>query len=315
VKLSVIIPTYNRCVVLEKTLTGLCNQTEPEHLHEVIVVSDGSTDGTTAVVDAFSARIPIRFVSLPKTTVSNARNAGLERAENTVVVFLDDDIVPSVHLLAEHAKFHQDFPAPEAALLGYVTWSPEVRITPFMRWYGEYGALAGYALIQSEGPISPSYLITANVSVKTEFAQRVGGFNSALTVHEDYDFGYRMAAIGLRLYFRRAALGYHYQTFTFEQACLRCKRLSSNLAPFLKTEAGRKLFRKESGLGRCMAESLARVPAAMLSPLLRFIDSDVVLPNAAYRLLYWEHANRRFRADIDRREAGTFNAPGHSSTR
>jgi GT2 family glycosyltransferase len=183
-----------------------------------------------------------------------------------------------------------------------------------MRWYGEYGALSGYALIQSEGPISPSFLTTANLSVKTEFAKRVGGFNSALTVHEDYDFGYRMAAIGLRMYFRRAALGYHYQTFTFEQACLRCKRLSSNLAPFLKTEAGRKLFRKESGLGRRMAESIARVPAAMLSPLLRFIDSDVVLPNAAYRLLYWEHANRRYRADIDGREAGTFDAPGYNSS-
>jgi glycosyltransferase involved in cell wall biosynthesis len=296
-KLSVVIPTYNRCAILEKTLAGLCNQAEPEHLHEVIVVSDGSTDGTSAVVEAFSARLPIRFLPLTKGTVSRARNTGLEQAESTVVVFLDDDIVASPNLLAEHAKFHREFPEPEAALLGYVTWPPEFRITPFMRWYGEYGALAPYSLIRGEGPISPNFLVTANVSVKKKFAQRVGGFNPDLAVHEDYDFGYRMAENGLRMYFRRDALGYHYQTFTFEQACRRCKRLNSNVEPFLATNAGREMLRKETGRSRRIIEVLARVPAAMFSPLLHLIDSDVVLPNPIYRLLYWDRANRPYRVN------------------
>jgi glycosyltransferase involved in cell wall biosynthesis len=313
-KLSVIIPTYNRCAIIEKTLAGLCNQAEPEHLHEVIIVSDGSTDGTSAVVEAFSARLPIRFLPLTKGTVSKARNSGLEQAEGTVVVFLDDDIVPSPNFLAEHAKFHRDFPAPEAALLGYVTWSPECRITPFMRWYGEYGGLAPYSLIRGEGPISPNFLVTANVSVKKEFAQRVGGFNPDLTVHEDYDFGYRMAAIGLRMYFRRDALGYHYQTFTFERACRRCKRLSSNLAPFLATNAGRELLRKKSRLSHRIIEGLARVPAAMFSPLLHFIDSDVVLPNSIYRLLYWDRANRPYRVNYLPPRGPTFNANEYNSS-
>jgi glycosyltransferase involved in cell wall biosynthesis len=296
-KLSVVIPTYNRCTILEKTLGGLCNQAEPEHLHEVIIVSDGSTDGTSAVVKAFSARLPIRFIPLTKGTVSQARNSGLEQAESAVVVFLDDDIVASPNLLAEHARFHRDFPAPEAALLGYVTWSLEFRITPFMRWYGEYGGLAGYSLIRGEGPISPNFLVTANVSVKKEFAQRVGGFNPDLTVHEDYDFGYRMAENGLRMYFRRDALGYHYQTFTFEQACRRCQRLNSNVGPFLATNAGHEMLRKETRRSRRIIEALARVPAAMFSPLLQIIDSDVVLPKSIYRLLYWDRANRPYRAN------------------
>jgi glycosyltransferase involved in cell wall biosynthesis len=312
-KLSVVIPTYNRCAILEKTLTGLCNQAEPEHLHEVIIVSDGSTDNTSAVVEGFRARLPIKFLPLTKSTVSITRNTGLDRAKSPVVVFLDDDIVPSRQFLAEHAKFHQEFPAPEAALLGYVTWSPENRISPFMRWYGEYGGLAAYSLIRGKGPISSRFLVTANVSVKKEFAQRIGGFNPKLTVHEDYDFGYRLAAMGLKMYFRREAVGYHYQSFTFEQACLRCKRLSANVAPLLATHAGRELLRRESRRSRRIIHGLARIPAAMFSPLLRFIDSDIVLPNTVYRLLYWDRANRPYRLNYLRQGAATFTAKDSNS--
>jgi GT2 family glycosyltransferase len=219
-------------------------------------------------------------------------------ATSPVVVFLDDDVIPDAQFLAEHARFHQGFPAQQEVLLGYVTWSPEGHVTPFMRWYGEYGALFGYALIQSEDSVPYDFLYTPNLSVKREFALQVGGFNETLTVHEDYEFGFRMARAGMRLHFRRSALGYHCQTFSFDQACRRSQRYSTNLASFLLTDAGRELSRKKSGPGLRMIKPIASVAAAMLSPLLGFIDSDAPLPNSVYRLLYWQHANRHRRSVI-----------------
>jgi glycosyltransferase involved in cell wall biosynthesis len=269
-------------------------------LHEVLIVSDGSTDSTAAVIEAFHGRLPIRLVSLPKGTVSIARNAGLRLATAPIIVFLDDDVVPSARFLAEHVRFHREFPEQQEVLLGYVTWSPELHVTPFMRWYGEYGALFGYSLIQDEATVSYMFLWTPNLSVKREFALQVGGFNETLTVHEDYEFGFRMSRAGMRLHFRHSALGYHYQTFTFEQACLRSQRYSGNLAPFLLTEAGRELSKKESGLVRRIVTPIACVAAAILSPLLRVIDSDTALPKPVYRLLYWQHANRLHRAGVRR---------------
>jgi hypothetical protein len=70
----------------------------------------------------------VRLLTLAKGVVSKARNTGPELAEATVIVFLDDDVVPGVHFLAKYAKFHRDFPAPEAALLGHVAWKQEVHI-------------------------------------------------------------------------------------------------------------------------------------------------------------------------------------------
>jgi glycosyltransferase involved in cell wall biosynthesis len=305
-KLSIVIPTHNRCTILGKTLDALCDQSEAEQLQEVIVVSDGSTDNTAGVVDEFRKRLPIKFLQLPKGNVSRTRNAGLHLAQGEVVVFLDDDIVACREFVAEHANFHRTFPEPENALLGYVTWSSDFRITPFMRWYGEYGGMASYSLIRSTGPIDHSFLVTANVSFKREFALRVGGFNPNLTVHEDYEFGDRLATLGMKLYFRRAAVGYHYHAYTFEQACERCRRYSQNRAPFFETNAGRAMLKKESSRTRRLKEAVAKVPAAMLSPLLRYVDSDFVLPNAVYRLLYWDRANRPFRSQIAQKTVSTF---------
>jgi glycosyltransferase involved in cell wall biosynthesis len=305
-KLSIVIPTHNRCAILRKTLDALCKQSELDQLQDVIVVSDGSTDNTAGVVDEFRKCLPIKFLQLPKGNVSRTRNAGLHLAQGEIVIFLDDDIIACPEFVAEHAKFHRALPEPESALLGYVTWSPEFRITPFMRWYGEYGGMASYSLIRSEGPIDHSFLVTANVSIKREFALRVGGFNPKLTVHEDYEFSDRLATLGMKLYFRRTAVGYHYHSYTFEQACQRCQRLSSNRAPFFETSAGRAMLKKEASRTRRVKEAVAKVPAAMLSPLLRYVDSDVVMPNVVYRLLYWDKANRPFRSEVAQKTVQTF---------
>lgn len=89
-KVSVIIPAYNSEQFIAETLDCLVNQTLKDI--EVVIVNDGSTDGTQAVIDEYCAKYDI-FKSYIKENggVSKARNYGLERATGEYVVFLDAD--------------------------------------------------------------------------------------------------------------------------------------------------------------------------------------------------------------------------------
>jgi len=85
--LSVIIPTYNRADLLPRAIrSALAAISEGD---EVVVADDGSTDGTTAVVESFGP--PVRLLSLPHAGAGAARNAGLEAARGPLVAFLDSD--------------------------------------------------------------------------------------------------------------------------------------------------------------------------------------------------------------------------------
>ena len=183
--LTIIVPTHNRSDLLGKTLRGFCEQESGELLWELLIVSDGSTDSTEETVIHFQDRLPLRYLSQAKRGVSSARNRGLREARAPVALFLDDDVIPSPQLIREHAQFHRERPDLESVLLGYVTWSPDLAITPFMRWYGEFGGLFGFSKLRNGQPANPKFLYTCNLSFKTEFLRRNGGFNENLTVLED----------------------------------------------------------------------------------------------------------------------------------
>jgi GT2 family glycosyltransferase len=209
------------------------------------------------------------------------------------VLLLDDDVIPSPQLIQEHVGFHKDLPALEAALLGYVTWHPDLQITPFMRWYGEYGALFGYSLLTDGRVVSPRYLYSCNVSFKTDFLRSHGGFDESLTVLEDNELGYRLAQQGMQLFFQKAALGYHYQTFTFGESCNRLERYSSGLNAFLGTAAGKALAKRRASLLFRATERVVRIVAPLFGGLVPVVDSNVRMPGFMYRLLYWYYGAYR----------------------
>jgi glycosyltransferase involved in cell wall biosynthesis len=315
--ITIIIPTYNRCLILSKTLEGLCKQTTPEYIREVIIINDGSTDSTREVVEEFSARLPIKYHELAHDNmiaapawglgargsgasirggngkVSAARNLGLREATSSIVLFLDDDVIPGSQLVSEHSRFHLERDELSSVLLGYVAWHPELLVTPFMRWYGEFGALFGYSLLKDNQVNDARYLYSCNLSFKAEFLRRHGGFDEALPTLEDHELGYRLSKHGMKMYFRRTAVGYHYQTFTFDQACRRLERLSVHLVEFLQTDAGREMKRRRSTLPYRLVDAIVKVVVPLLVPFRFLLDSDVRLPNAFYRMFYWYYGTQR----------------------
>lgn len=291
--ITIIIPTCNRSQLLKRTLQGFCECIPGELSWELVIVSDGSTDSTHQTVMDFEDRLPVRYLQQPNRGVSRARNLGLREARSPIVLFLDDDVIPSPQLISEHVKFHLERIELGAALLGYVTWCPEVAITPFMRWYGEFGGLFGFSLLKDGAEGDPRYLYSCNISFKSEFLLANGGFKESLSVLEDHELGYRLTQRGMKMYFRRSALGFHNQSFTFDQACARLERYSIGLPAFCLEEAGLAMIKRRARLPFRMVEATVKVVVPLLSPFRPLLDSWIRLPNGIYRLFYWYHGTYR----------------------
>src|SRR6266576_5966884 len=106
--LTVVIPTYNRKDLLACTLDSLYQQGPYHSRFEVIVVDDGSSDGTESLALDYSNRLDLRYCFQPDKgfRVAAARNMGIRHARFRAILFIDAGIVVSSRLLGLHYQ-HQ----------------------------------------------------------------------------------------------------------------------------------------------------------------------------------------------------------------
>jgi len=211
---SVVLPTYNRCSRLERVLTALEKQTFDGPL-EVIVVSDGSTDGTDDFLA--SAELSIDLVPLQQANggPAVARNRGIAAATNELVVFIDDDVVPAPELIAEHVAAHRRAGDGRLVAIGPMLNPPDADYSPWVAWEQEKLA-EQYDCLRSDPAASYRQFYTGNASVLREHLERSGGFDSRYRRAEDVELAFRLEQAGLRFEFCPSAHGYHYAERSFD---------------------------------------------------------------------------------------------------
>jgi glycosyltransferase involved in cell wall biosynthesis len=217
--ISVIVPTYNRKEVLLRALDAALNQTYPADRYEVLVVDDGSSDGTQEAVRPLVEAGRIRYHRQPNSGPAAARNAGIRLARGEIVLFIGDDIFVPPDLLDLHQARRAQFPAQDVAVLGRTTWSLELEMTPLMRYSqeGRAAPMFQFDRIADADNVSYEFFFTGNVSLPRQFMLEHGLFDEDFpyAYGEDTELGYRLLQKGLRLVFEPKALAHHYHLLRY----------------------------------------------------------------------------------------------------
>ena len=213
---SVVIPTYQRPDTLGRVLEALGRQADAPDF-EVVVVDDGSRDATAGMLRSASPPYPFRFFRQENSGPAAARNRGIEEARGRYVLFLGDDTVPEPALLSVHSRAHAEPRQHPAAVLGYTTWPPERKVTPFLDHINEYGLQFGYRLIEDSESVPFNFFYTSNISLPRAVLLTAGLFDTTFphAAWEDIEIAYRMTKAGMRIVYRPQAVARHYHDITF----------------------------------------------------------------------------------------------------
>lgn len=214
-RLSIVLPTHNRMNSLQRVINGIQDQDYPVDRFEVVIVSDGSTDGTNEYLAGLQTPFRLKAKFQVNQGVAVARNAGIECAEGEIVVFLDDDTVPAPEFLSEHDRM-QARHGRDAVILGPMLAPPDFRMAPWVGW--EQSRLQEQYDDMEAGRWQPTprQFFTANASIERRHLLKAGGFDPAFRRAEDVELAYRLEQDGLRFVFHPPAAVYHYAERSFE---------------------------------------------------------------------------------------------------
>jgi glycosyltransferase involved in cell wall biosynthesis len=215
-RFSVVIPTYRRPDTLFRVLDALGEQKSPPDF-EVVVVDDGSGDGTEERLRAYRASYPLHRFFQENSGPARARNRGVEESRCEIVLFLGDDTVPEPQRLAVHGRAHGERPGRSVAVLGYTTWPRERRVSPFLHHINEYGLQFGYGMIEDTESVPFNFFYTSNISLPRRLLVEAGLFDTTFphAAWEDIEIAYRLTKDGMKILYRPEAVARHYHDITF----------------------------------------------------------------------------------------------------
>tara|TARA_Y100001980_G_C14513680_1_gene289065 strand:+ start:289 stop:1218 length:930 start_codon:yes stop_codon:yes gene_type:complete len=209
---SIVIPTYNRRPILEKCLYSLENQKLNKQIkeYEIIVVDDGSTDGTTTWIEDNKSNLP--HVVLYKQKHGGpalGRNLGVMKAKNEIIIFIDSDLIVLDNFIRSHVeKLFLEWKKNNKKCF---TYGSVINTSNF-----ENPEMEKYKITD----LSFAYFATGNVAISKELILKAGLFDTSFSLYgwEDLELGERLKNLGTKLIKCPEAVGFHYHpSFTCEQ--------------------------------------------------------------------------------------------------
>lgn len=214
-QISVVVPTYNRLARLKEVLAALEQQQFPGDDYEVIVVSDGSSDGTDDYLANLRSERHLRWFSQSNQGPAAARNLGIDKAIGEFIVFVDDDVVAQPRLLAEHMRSHSEAER-DVIVVGPLLAPENFDMAPWIRWEHEMLMKQYRALLAGIWQPTARQFYTGNASLRRSHILAAGGFDESFRRAEDVELAYRLADKGLGFVFNLEAVGRHFAERSFQ---------------------------------------------------------------------------------------------------
>lgn len=221
--ISVVLPTFNRCAAVVASVRALLAEDLPGS--EIVVVDDGSSDGTWAALQDLAAA-DRRLVALRQDNAGKraANAAAVRRARGRVLLFLDDDVLPGPGLLAGHLRAHGS--RSDLVVVGYMpTAVPEPTTgAAFATLLYAQEYLGRCARYETDPADILQHLWMGNVSLTRDAYERAGlaSLDSFRFRHEDREIGLACARAGLVGRFDRGLAATHQHSRTVDQFVRDC---------------------------------------------------------------------------------------------
>ncbi len=207
--ISIVIPTYNRWSQLQSVLKALAHQTVPQREFEVIVVSDGSTDGTDEELEAGRSPIPVVFIRQTNQGPAVARNTAVEQATGDLVLFIDDDVVAEPECVSAHLRAHERAELP-TVVIGPLLTPDQDTLEPWVLWEQRMLEKQYRAMARGDWHPTARQFYTGNASLGRQCFIESGGFDPSFRRGEDVELAYRLKDRGLHFAFEFEARAFHH---------------------------------------------------------------------------------------------------------
>ena len=284
--ISVVIPTYNRRDTLAQNLARLAAQTLDSDAFEVIIIDDGSDDGTGDMVEALTGTLPfeLRYFHHANRGPGYTQNRGIRAAEHSLVLLLADDALATPGLLEEHLRLHQLHPEPQVAVAGKMQQSSELPDTPFLRHWDPWDNRD----LEPFEELEYIYFWGCNLSFKRSLLMEHGLFLERKgAAMEDVELGFRLACkAGMRLLYGKQALCYHQHPETIESTCTRAFERGCNFDLLTDNVTDPLLYARL----RLLGQPAYQPPSTGVGPCDRLYGSDRAAERETWRLQPWRRA-------------------------
>ena len=183
IRISVIIPCHNGEAFLKQALDSVLAQTFP--VAEIVLVDDGSTDGTPAIGRAYAERYPdvMHYIRQEKSGVSTARNRAVREARHEWIAFLDADDWWQLDKLARQVAVLENRPQPDLVYTPLRVFYPDGKTKDLKAWSPE----AMWPELRYGNLITPS-----TVLMRRELFLEAGGFDLRIHGSEDWELWVRL---------------------------------------------------------------------------------------------------------------------------
>ena len=281
-RVSVIVPTYERRDLVVKAVRALARQSF-NHPFEVIVVVDGSRDGTAEALQRTTCPFPLRVIEQANQGAARARNRGAAEAGGEILLFLDDDMTADPRLLAEHDRSHREG---AEVVVGHMPLHPDSPSGFLGIEVEQWAEERRHRLMQPGAALTLHDLLTGQLSVSRAAFDRVGGFDLRFTRagtfgNEDVDLGYRLLLSGCRCVFNPAAVSWQLYVVAPAEILRRVRDVGRADVAFARKhpERGAEVFRLNGGRrrSRWLLRPLAAVRPAgtLLSEVARWLAATL----------------------------------------
>ena len=262
---SVVVATHNRCGLLPRVVEAILAQSLPRARYELIVVDDGSSDGTEALGRELAAREAVLYVRQDNRGAAAARNRGIREARGDVVAFTDDDCLVPPDWLARLADGYARHPEVVGVGGRLVPTHEALRASAVAR-YEEAAAREVFGVGDAEavGGFDCPAGGTNNMSYRRGVLADAGGFDEGFPPRvwgEDADLKRRVTDAGGRLLYVPVAV-VHLRDYALGRFLGQCVERGRGEAHFRLKHDGRR------GWPACLRR-LALAPLKLLAAPLR----------------------------------------------